>query len=93
MRSAAFALLLLTTTLGAQSPPPGTRNYVRLDATVACAGATTADAMPAIKAEGFKAIVNLRLASEQGADVEASKAAAEAAGLRYINIPFSGADP
>lgn len=93
MRGAALALFLVTTGLSAQSALPGTRNYVRLDATVACAGATTVDAIPAIKAEGFNAIVNLRLASEQGAEVEASKAAAEAVGVRYIHIPFNGAEP
>lgn len=93
MRATAVALLFLTAALGAQTTPPGTTNYTRLDATVACAGATTVEAIPAIKAEGFKAIVNLRLPNEEGANVEASRSAAEAAGLKYFHIPFSGADP
>lgn len=79
--------------LAAQSAPAGTSYYTRIDARVACAGATTLDAMPALKAEGFKAIINLRRASEEGANVEASKQAAEAAGLRYLHIPFDGSDP
>jgi uncharacterized protein (TIGR01244 family) len=72
---------------------PGVTNYTRPDATVGCAGAITADAVPAIKAEGFKSIVNLRMANEPGADVEKQAAAAREAGLRYIHLPFSAAAP
>ena len=93
MRSTVLVLLAITIGLGAQSAPPGTTNYTRIDATVACAGATTVDAIPAIKADGFKAIINLRQASEEGANVEAAQQAATAAGLKYIHIPFSGGDP
>jgi uncharacterized protein (TIGR01244 family) len=67
----------------------GVRNFRRLETTVACAGATSTQAMPAIKKMGFASVVNLRLASEEGADVEGSAAAAKAAGLNYIHIPFS----
>lgn len=90
------ALLLAVVALAGASPqsaPPGVSNYTRIDATVACAGATTVDAIPTLKAEGFKTIVNLRLATESGADVEAASKAAAAAGLKYLHIPFSGADP
>ena len=87
------ALVLMSAALAAQATPPGTANYTRVDATVACAGATTVEAIPALEAEGFKAIVNLREATEPGADVERSRAAAREAGLKYIHIPFSGADP
>jgi uncharacterized protein (TIGR01244 family) len=93
MRVTASLLFALTIGLGAQSAPPGTRNYTRVDATVACAGATSIEAIPAIKADGFKAIINLRQANEAGADVELSRRTATAAGLRYIHIPFSGSDP
>ena len=48
MRSTVLVLLAITIGLGAQSAPPGTTNYTRIDATVACAGATTVDAIPAI---------------------------------------------
>jgi uncharacterized protein (TIGR01244 family) len=87
------AIILLSAALAAQTTPPGTANYTRVDATVACAGATTVDAIPALKAEGFKAIVNLRQATEPGADIDRSKAVAQDAGLKYIHIPFSGSDP
>jgi uncharacterized protein (TIGR01244 family) len=69
---------------------PGIRNLARLETTVACAGAITADAIPEIKKMGFVSIVNLRLANEQGADVEKQEAAAKTAGLRYFHVPFDG---
>ena len=71
----------------------GVRNFKRLETTVACAGATSAEAMPAIKKMGFASVVNLRLASEAGADVEGAAAAAKAANLNYIHIPFSFQTP
>ena len=39
------------------------------------------------------AIINLREASEPGANVEAEAAAAKDVGLRYYHIPFNGASP
>ena len=44
----------------------GVRNFKRLETTVACAGATSAQAMPAIKKMGFASVVNLRLAVGPG---------------------------
>jgi uncharacterized protein (TIGR01244 family) len=72
---------------------PGARNYTRVDATVACGGATTAEAWPELRARGFKAVINLREASEPGADVEGGRRGAEAAGLKYVHIPMSGSNP
>jgi hypothetical protein len=51
----------------------GVRNYSKVDATVGCAGATDASAMTALKAEGYVSVVNLRMPTEQGADVEAGR--------------------
>jgi uncharacterized protein (TIGR01244 family) len=72
---------------------PGIRNYSRVDATIGCGGATDPSAMAGLKKEGFVSVVNLRLASEQGANVEAGRAAAQAAGLKYIHLPFDAASP
>jgi protein tyrosine phosphatase (PTP) superfamily phosphohydrolase (DUF442 family) len=72
---------------------PGIRNYARVESTVACAGAITTDAVPTIKRMGYNSIINLRLASEPGADVEAHAAAAKAAGITYVHIPFSVTKP
>ncbi len=72
---------------------PGIRNFRRLETTVACAGATDASAVPEIKKLGFASIINLRQATERGAEVEAEAAAARAAGLRYYHVPFNGSAP
>jgi len=68
---------------------PGIRNFTQVEPTVACGGATTVAAIEELKKAGFKAIINLRLATEKGADVEASAEAATAAGINYIHIPFN----
>lgn len=93
---AATLAALLTIPLAAQvqkQDMPGIRNFSRVDATVACGGATDPSAMAALRSDGFASVINLRLASEEGANVEAGRAAAEAAGLKYIHLPFSGASP
>jgi uncharacterized protein (TIGR01244 family) len=71
----------------------GIRNFTRVDATIACAGATEDAAIPGLAARGYKSIVNLRLAGETGVNLDASKAAAEGAGLKYIHLPLDGREP
>jgi protein tyrosine phosphatase (PTP) superfamily phosphohydrolase (DUF442 family) len=71
----------------------GIRNLAKIESTVACAGAITPKAVAEIKKMGYGAIINLRLATETGADIEGHTAAAKAAGIQYIHIPFSGAKP
>ena len=71
----------------------GIKNFARVETTVACAGAITADAMPEIKKMGFVSVINLREAQEPGADIEKHRAAAEAAGLRYYHVPLNTAKP
>jgi uncharacterized protein (TIGR01244 family) len=73
---------------------PGITNLARVETTIACAGAIKADvAVPEIKKMGFVSIINLREASEPGAEVDKEKAIAEAAGLRYFHVPFNGVSP
>jgi uncharacterized protein (TIGR01244 family) len=38
-------------------------------------------------------VINLRLASEPGANVEEGRAAAQTAGLKYFHLPFDAASP
>ena len=71
----------------------GIRNFAKVESTVACAGAISPSAIPEIKRMGYASIINLRLATEQGADIEANIAAAKAAGIPYYHIPFSTASP
>lgn len=99
IRSAAGIIAILA--LVAASPAaqvkkgdvPGITNFSRVDATVGCGGATQPSAMSELKKQGFASVINLRMASEPGAEVEASRSAAEAAGLKYIHLPFDTSKP
>ena len=71
----------------------GITNFHRLETTVACTGAIKATAVPEIKKYGFASIINLRQASEDGANLPEEEAAAKAADIRYYSIPFSSTAP
>ena len=71
----------------------GIRNFAKIESTVACAGAITPAAIQEIKKMGFASIINLRLATEQGADIEGHAAVAKTAGIPYHHIPFSASAP
>jgi protein tyrosine phosphatase (PTP) superfamily phosphohydrolase (DUF442 family) len=91
-----IACSLAAATAGAQvvrQEVPGVRNFTKIESTVACAGAIRPSAIPAIKEMGYASIINLRLATEEGADIDANVAAAKAAGIPYYHIPFSGSAP
>lgn len=93
---AAAVAALLTSSVTAQVQKkefPGIRNYSRVDATVGCGGQTDPAAMAALRKEGFVSVINLRLPTEEGANVEQGRAAAQAAGLKYIHLPFNAAQP
>ena len=76
-----------------EEAPDGVVNYTRIDATVACAGATPPEAMAGLKQLGFVSVINFRTAGEQDAQVEEGKAAAAAAGLKYFHVPFRTPTP
>jgi len=94
-----LALSLLSTTAFAQASKvtkeaiPGITNFARLETTVACGGATKAEAVPALKKMGFASIINVREASEPGADIDQEAAAAKAVGMNFVNVPFNVASP
>jgi uncharacterized protein (TIGR01244 family) len=95
--TAIAAIVLAAATVAAQQVTTeevaGVRNFKRVETTVACAGATDVEAMPAIKKLGFAAIINLRQASEAGVDIPKAQEAAKAAGLNYVHIPFNASAP
>ena len=93
--AAAMALLVAipATAQVQKKEVPGIRNYSRVDATVGCGGQVDPAAMATLKKEGFVSVINLRLPSEEGANVEAGRAAAQSAGLKYIHLPFNAAMP
>jgi uncharacterized protein (TIGR01244 family) len=79
---------------------PGIENFSRMDGTPAFAGspvgfggATQATAMSWLHGEGFATVINLRLATEEDVDVDGSRTAAEAAGLKYIHLPLDPGNP
>ena len=66
----------------------GVRNFTKVSTTIGCAGATSPEAMAELKRMWHTSVINLRRASENGVDIEASRSAAAAAGLTYIHLPF-----
>ena len=72
---------------------PGITNFKHIESTVACSGAITPEVIPKIKAMGYQSIINLRLPTEQGADIEGHAAVAKSVVLPYYSIPFSALAP
>jgi uncharacterized protein (TIGR01244 family) len=91
------ALISFAAPVAAQQPEkqtvPGIVNFTKVDATVACGGALTGDAVSELKTRGYRAIINFRLATENGANVEGEQAAATQAGMKYIHLPFNAQAP
>ena len=90
-----LSLALAATATSAQTKQdfPGVTNFSRVDATVACGGATEVAALEGLKKDGFKTVINLRMANEPGANVEQNQAKARELGLNYVHIPFAAATP
>jgi uncharacterized protein (TIGR01244 family) len=89
-------LLLAAALVAAQvtrPPVPGVANFAKLDTTIACAGAIAPESVVEIRKLGYASIINLRQAAEGGANVDAEEAAAKAAGLRYVHLPFNPSAP
>src|SRR5579864_197769 len=76
-----------------KSTVPGVTNFAQVETTVACAGAITPTSVAGIKNMGFASIINLRLANEAGADIDGEAAAAKAAGINFVHLPFNTAAP
>lgn len=99
MRVLLLATILLVPTVAvAQSEVtkgsvPGVVNFGYIGKAVACAGATAPEALAEIKKLGYSSVINLRLPTENGAQIDASAAAAKAAGLTFIHIPFDANAP
>lgn len=90
-------VFLIAARAGAQQPEkqtvPGIVNFTKVDATVACGGALSGGAVSELKSRGYRAIINFRQASENGANVEGEQAAATDAGIKYIHLPFNTQSP
>ncbi len=71
----------------------GIVNFTKVDAVVACGGATETAALDGLAKDGFKAVINLRMPTEPGANIEQNAAHAKELGLKYVSIPFNGQQP
>jgi uncharacterized protein (TIGR01244 family) len=67
----------------------GISTFAQIESTIACGGATTPEAIREVKKMGFKTVVNLRLASEQGALVDEEGAVVRSLGMNYVHLPFN----
>ncbi len=95
MISIAILMFIGTSALAevTKSEIPGIVNFSQLQGQAGFGGVTEPSAMAALKKQGFTSVINLRLASETGVDIDAARAAAKAAGLKYIHLPFDAAAP
>jgi uncharacterized protein (TIGR01244 family) len=71
----------------------GIVNFTKVDAVVACGGATETSALDGLAKDGFKSVINLRLATEANANIELNASHAKSLGLNYLHIPFNGQQP
>ncbi|MFN2444831.1 MAG: beta-lactamase hydrolase domain-containing protein [Vicinamibacterales bacterium] len=91
----AMLMVALTSSVSAQHKEEraGIANFTRVDAVVACGGATETSALPALKKDGFTSVINLRVADEPSANIDENKAEAAKVGLRYFHLPFQANAP
>src|SRR5205823_3437170 len=94
--AALFGVAVVAVPAGAQvtkETVPGVTNFARVETTVACGGAIKPEAVAELKQRGFRSIFDLQLPTEKTANVEGEAAAAKAAGVNFIHVPFTPSAP
>src|SRR5688500_20170455 len=86
-----FAVLICVSAVVAQQETGSIRNFLRVNEQFCTGGQPRLEHLEQLKAEGVKAIINLRQPSEHRAAEEEAKAKELA--LRYFNIPVKFGDP
>jgi uncharacterized protein (TIGR01244 family) len=86
-----FLLLLPAVSVTAQQETPPIRNFVRVNDHFCTGAQPRLEHLEKLKAEGVKAVINLRPRGEHRAAEEEAKA--KELGLRYFNIPVAFAEP
>ena len=86
-----LSILLAVSAAVAQDDLSSIRNFLRVNKEFCTGGQPSLEHLEKLKAEGVKAIINLRQPSEYAAAEE--EAAAKKLGLRYFNIPVSATEP
>ena len=92
--AAVLAVIVLAQASAASSPQmpaPEIRNFLQVTPDFCTGGQPRIEHYTALKARGVKAVLNLRTPGEHRAEEE--KAAVEAAGLKYFNIPVNYREP
>src|SRR5918999_1758799 len=84
-------LLIGVTVVLGQEDAGSIRNFVRVNEQFCTGGQPRMEHLEKLKAEGVKAIINLRRPTEHRAEEEETKA--KELGLRYYNIPVAFGDP
>jgi uncharacterized protein (TIGR01244 family) len=82
---------LLSVCMAAQGPAPPIRNFLRHSDQFCTGGQPRLEHFAQLKAEGVRAVINLRTPGEHRAAEE--EAAVKALGLRYFNIPVAFGHP
>jgi len=85
-----IALLIAAPIIAQQEVPP-IRNFLRVNEEFCTGGQPRLENLEKLKAEGVKAVINLRQPSEHRAEEEEAKV--KELGLRYFNIPVVFAEP
>src|SRR5512134_55355 len=83
--------LFCVSVVKAQDDPGQIRNFMRVNENFCTGGQPRLEHLEKLKAEGVKAIINLRQPSEHRAAEEEAKA--KEMGLRYFNIPVVFGNP
>ena len=91
MKTMLLPLLLATASASAPQEVQPIRNFVRINDQFCTGGQPRLEHLEQLKAEGIKAIINLRSPSEHRAAEEEAKA--KELGLRYFNIPVVFGEP
>jgi uncharacterized protein (TIGR01244 family) len=100
MMKARFSLVFLASIVVAvaaaaqQGEPqeyPSIKNFLRVNEQICTGGQPSVDDLAKLRAEGIKAIINLRQPSEYNSEEEATSA--KELGLRYFSIPVNAAEP
>ncbi|MBO0801162.1 MAG: hypothetical protein J2P31_20275 [Blastocatellia bacterium] len=89
LRFALLVMIFCSVSLAQDVPP--IRNFLKVDKEFCTGGQPRLEHLAKLKADGVKAIINLRQPSEHRAAEE--EAEAKKLGLRYFNIPVAVATP
>lgn len=87
----ALACALLLQAATSQSTPPDIRNFLQVTPDFCTGAQPRPEHFAVLKSRGVKTVLNLRTPGEHRAEEE--KAAVEAAGMEYINIPVAYRNP